>query len=179
MSDLNELIDEETEASELGRDAEPTAATKVSRPNRNKSKVFSVRLSESEMAALQEIADKANLAASTLARSLIVSQLSAFKFETPAAVAAVQEMTQQLAASMPPPAIFEALAAELTKQIEPVQRQMDELQRALAESLPDFEGHLGVGWAKAEKPEGAAGSGTPHTKRTTSRKPKKRAAANP
>jgi hypothetical protein len=75
VSELDKIIDEETEASEFGRDAEPTAAIKVSRPNRNKSKVFSVRLSESEMAALQEAADKANLAASTLARSLIVSQL--------------------------------------------------------------------------------------------------------
>jgi hypothetical protein len=175
MSDLNELIEEETEASELGRDAEPTAATKVSRPNRNKSKVFSVRLSESEMAALQEIADKVNLGASTMARSLIVSQLTAFKFETPGSLAAAQEMTQQMAASMPPPAIFQALAAELTKQIEPVQRQMDELQRALAESLRDFHYPLA---ASEDKPEGAAGSGTPRTKRT-SRKPKKRAAAKP
>jgi len=176
MSDLNKLIDEETEASELGRDAEPTAATKVSRPNRNKSKVFSVRLSESEMAALQEIADKVNLGASTMARSLIVSQLSALKFETRASLAAAREMTQQMAASMPPAAIFEALAAELTKQIEPVQRQVDELQRALAESLPDFPHFLVA--LEAGKPEGAAGSGTPHTKRTA-RKPKKRAAAKP
>ncbi len=71
-SELDRILDEETEASELGRDAEPTAATKVSRPNRNKSKVFSVRLSESEMAALQDAADYADLPPSTLARQFIV-----------------------------------------------------------------------------------------------------------
>jgi hypothetical protein len=75
VSDLNELIDEETEASELGRDAEPTAATKVSRPNRNKSKVFSVRLSESEYEALVDTAEYADLAPSTLARQFIVLAL--------------------------------------------------------------------------------------------------------
>jgi hypothetical protein len=113
MRELDRILDEETEASELGRDAEPTAAAKVSRPNRNKSKVFSVRLSESEMAALQETADKANLAASTMARSLIVSQLT----ETPT-----------------PAALRAAVADELTKQMEPVQRKLDEMSKALAES---------------------------------------------
>ena len=170
MSELDKILDEETKASELGRDAEPTPATKVSRPNRNKSKVFSLRLSESELAALQEVADKANLAASTMARSLIVSQLPTLEFETRANLAAMQEVAQKLASSMPPPATFKALADELTRQMEPVQQRLDELHRALAESF-----------ANVERPAvaGTKARSTRLRRRSSSAKSKKRAEAKP
>lgn len=73
--EIEQLIYEEAEASELNQDAEPTADTKVSRPNRNKAKILSVRLTGDELKALQERAESAGVGPSTMARNLIVRGL--------------------------------------------------------------------------------------------------------
>lgn len=71
---FKELLAEETEASELTRDEVP--AGKGERLNRgNRSVVFSLRLNHEELEALQAIAERANLPASTLARSWLVEQI--------------------------------------------------------------------------------------------------------
>lgn len=71
---FKDLLAEETEASEQSREEAP--AGKGERPNRrNRSIVFSVRLNHDEVEALQALADRANLPASTLARSWLVERI--------------------------------------------------------------------------------------------------------
>jgi len=77
MQDVNKVLAEEGEAAEQNKDAEVTPATKVSRPGRQRSTVFSVRLNDEEMAALQAEAEAQGVPASTLARAMIVRQLPA------------------------------------------------------------------------------------------------------
>jgi hypothetical protein len=52
----------------------PVGAT-YTRPNRDRSRVYSVRLSESEYEEVQRVADAAHLPASTLVRSWILARL--------------------------------------------------------------------------------------------------------
>ena len=75
MSDIEKIIEEETEASEANPDAPIAERAKVTRPNRRRSTVYSIRLNTDEVAALQSIADAAGVPGSTLARSWIVERI--------------------------------------------------------------------------------------------------------
>ncbi len=63
------------EALEDNRDAPIPEGAKVTRPNRGRSTVYSIRLNPDEVAALQSIADAAGVPGSTLARSWIVERI--------------------------------------------------------------------------------------------------------
>ncbi len=75
MSDIERIIEGETEASEDNRDAPIPEGAKVTRPNRGRSTVYSIRLNPDEVTALQSIADAAGVPGSTLARSWIVERI--------------------------------------------------------------------------------------------------------
>jgi len=75
MNNVEKLIDEETESSEVNRDAPMPERAKLIRPNQARSKVYSIRLNPDEVAAVQDIADAAQLPASTLVRSWIVERV--------------------------------------------------------------------------------------------------------
>jgi hypothetical protein len=75
MSDIEKIIEEETEASETNPDAPVPDGAKVTRPNRGRSTVYSIRLNPDEVAALQSIAETAGIPGSTLARSWIVERI--------------------------------------------------------------------------------------------------------
>ncbi len=74
--DLDKMLAEEAEHAEQHKDAEPGPETKVSRPNRNRSNVFSVRLSNDEMRRLSAAAAQAGIAPSTMARTMITKHLA-------------------------------------------------------------------------------------------------------
>ena len=64
MSDVEELINEEAEASETNPDAPvPAEAAMVSRPSRGRSTVYSIRLNPDEVVDLQALADAADVPA--------------------------------------------------------------------------------------------------------------------
>lgn len=75
MSDITKIIEEETEASETNRDAPISEGTEVTRPNRGRSTVYSIRLNPDEVAAIQWIAEAAGVPSSALARSWIVERI--------------------------------------------------------------------------------------------------------
>jgi hypothetical protein len=75
MSYIEKLIDQETVSSEENRDAPIPAGATLSRPNRARSAVYSIRLDPDEVVALQTIAEAADLPPSTLARSWIVERI--------------------------------------------------------------------------------------------------------
>lgn len=76
MSKIDDLIQTEAEAAEQYDDSQPLPEhVKVSRPGRNRSKVFSVRLSEDEMSELERAAAEANLPMRTLARAWILERM--------------------------------------------------------------------------------------------------------
>jgi hypothetical protein len=75
MSDIKKIIEEETEASEANRDAPIPEGAKVTRPNRGRSTVYSIRLNPEEVAALQSLAETAGVPGSTLARSWIIERI--------------------------------------------------------------------------------------------------------
>ncbi|HEY8827759.1 MAG TPA: hypothetical protein VIM17_08375 [Jatrophihabitantaceae bacterium] len=69
---LLEQIREESERTK--DDPYPQGAT-FTRPNRGRSRVYSVRLNEDEYQAVQRVAEAAHLPASTLVRSWILARL--------------------------------------------------------------------------------------------------------
>ena len=75
MTDIKALIAEEAAASEENRDAPIPAGAKVTRPNRARSTVYSIRLNADEVAAVQALAEAAELPASTLVRSWIIERV--------------------------------------------------------------------------------------------------------
>ena len=121
MSDVEKMLAEEAEHAEEHKDAEPDSDTKVSRPNRNRSNVFSVRLSDEEVRRLNEAAEQAGVAASTLARSMISRQLSAGL-----SPAIGQDLAEKLA-----PAIRQT-QERLIQQLAPMLAQSKELTEAIA-----------------------------------------------
>jgi hypothetical protein len=68
---LRELIEE----SEQTRESPYPADAGFVRPNRDRSKVYSIRLSDAEYDAVRKIADAAHLPPSTLVRSWILQRL--------------------------------------------------------------------------------------------------------
>src|ERR1700680_3747288 len=75
MSNAEKIIEEETEASETNRDAPIAKGARITRPNRARATVYSIRLNPDEVAALQSLADAAGVPGSTLARSWIVERI--------------------------------------------------------------------------------------------------------
>jgi len=75
MTAIKALIAEEAAASEENRDAPIPASAKVTRPNRARSTVYSIRLNTDEVAAVQALAESAELPASTLVRSWIIERV--------------------------------------------------------------------------------------------------------
>ena len=63
------------EESERTKDEPYPAGARYTRPNRDRSRVYSVRLSEAEYEEVQRVADAAHLPASTLVRSWILARL--------------------------------------------------------------------------------------------------------
>ena len=76
-TDIERLVAEEVADSEANPDAPLTADSAISRPNRTRSTVYSVRLNPEEVAADQDLAEAAGLAASTLVRSWIIDRFRA------------------------------------------------------------------------------------------------------
>lgn len=71
-----ELAPQVREESDRAKDAAPPEGAAYTRPNRNRSQVYSVRLSPAEHALVQQVADAKHLPASTLVRSWILERLS-------------------------------------------------------------------------------------------------------
>ncbi|HVA70353.1 MAG TPA: hypothetical protein VNF08_03405 [Acidimicrobiales bacterium] len=82
MSKIEKLIREEIEATESNPDAPLSPRVKSRRPNRIRSTVYSIRLSIDEVAAVQDLADAANLPASTLVRSWIIERIHSVRGES-------------------------------------------------------------------------------------------------
>lgn len=76
LADLIAESEEVFEAEQRGEVAPVTDATRITRPNRAKSVVFSVRLNPDEVARLEASAEASGIPASTLARGLILNGLT-------------------------------------------------------------------------------------------------------
>jgi predicted transcriptional regulator len=96
-SDIERQIAEEAAASEANPDAPIPAGAAVSRPNRARSTVYSVRLDPDEVAAVQALADAAGLPASTLVRSWIVERVRVEQGEVGEAEAELHAAQRHLA----------------------------------------------------------------------------------
>lgn len=72
---LSELLQTEAEAAEANPDAPAAPGTTITRRNQT-SRVYSIRLTESEIASLEAAAEKAGLPAATLARTWISERLA-------------------------------------------------------------------------------------------------------
>lgn len=72
---IKQRIDEEAAASDENQDAPISSGAVVSRPNRARSTVYSIRLNTEEVASVQTLADEAGLPPSTLVRSWIVERV--------------------------------------------------------------------------------------------------------
>ena len=97
MSEIEKLIEEETQASEENSDAPIPGGATVTRPNRPRSTVYSVRLSPDEVAAIQAIAGTTGVPASTLARSWIAERIRDEETDLPYAEAELRAAQRHLA----------------------------------------------------------------------------------
>jgi hypothetical protein len=89
-SELQRLIAEEAEYGELHRDNPIPADARVTRPNRARSVMFSLRLNPDELAAVQDLARESDVPASALVRGWIMQRLAAER-SAPTDTAAVVE----------------------------------------------------------------------------------------
>ena len=96
MNKIERLIREELEAAESNPDAQAAPDVKLSRPNRTRSTVYSIRLNPEEIAAIQKIAEGASLPASTLVRSWIVERIRDERGENSDAEAELQAIQYHL-----------------------------------------------------------------------------------
>ena len=76
MSKLTELLRSEAENAEKNKDAPTRTETTVTRPG-GRAKVYSIRLSEDEVTAIEVAAERAGVPASALVRSWIIERLAA------------------------------------------------------------------------------------------------------
>jgi predicted transcriptional regulator len=74
-TDIERLLAEEAADSEANPDAPVAAGSTVTRPNRARSTVYSIRLNPEEVAAVQALAEAAGLPPSTLVRSWIIERM--------------------------------------------------------------------------------------------------------
>jgi hypothetical protein len=70
-----DLLDQVRAESERTKDDQYPDGARPTRPNRGRSRVYSVRLNEEEYQAVQRVADAAHLPASSLVRSWILARL--------------------------------------------------------------------------------------------------------
>ena len=75
MTNLERFLMEEAEFAEATKDAPIPPETRISRPGGQRARIYSVRLLESEVAALEAAAERAGIPASTLAHSRIAERL--------------------------------------------------------------------------------------------------------
>jgi len=92
MSDLDRLLAEEAEHAEKHRDDPSPPGAKGRRPNRAKSEMFSLRLNPDEMAAVQDLARRADVPASALVRGWIVQRVAAERGASNDAAAVVDQL---------------------------------------------------------------------------------------
>ncbi|MCW4456710.1 hypothetical protein [Microbacterium sp. MPKO10] len=76
MTDTAGFLREEAEHAEANKDAPERAGTVATRPGGARARVYSIRLTEAEVAALEVVAEREGVPASTLARTWIVERLS-------------------------------------------------------------------------------------------------------
>jgi hypothetical protein len=76
MNEFEQFLQDEAEHAEVNKDAPLTPQTRVSRPGGQRARVYSIRLTESEVAALEAAAERAGVPASTLARAWIAERLA-------------------------------------------------------------------------------------------------------
>jgi hypothetical protein len=96
-SEIQRLVAEEAAASEANPDAPIPATSTVSRPNRARSTVYSIRLNPEEVAEVQALADAAGVPPSTLVRSWIIERMQAEHGETSDAEAELRAAQRHLA----------------------------------------------------------------------------------
>ena len=77
MKNIEDALRQEAEHAETHKDAPLKADVVATRPGGGRARVLSVRLSESEASALEAAAQRAELPASTLARTWITEKLAA------------------------------------------------------------------------------------------------------
>lgn len=94
---IDDLIAAEAEASEQNKDAELQPGTKVSRGH-GRSSTLQVRLNDDEMAALVRAAQERRLPASTLARDLLLRELTAPSTDSRTLVARIRSDLNELEA---------------------------------------------------------------------------------
>jgi hypothetical protein len=75
MTDIDKLLQEESDAIEANPDAPVMDSTKVSRPGMERAKVLSVRLNPEEYENLRRLAAASGVGPSTMARGLILQGL--------------------------------------------------------------------------------------------------------
>lgn len=98
QQDLVDLLEQESVASERNPDAPMRPGTVVSRRGRA-SRIYSIRLSENEIDALESAATRTGVPASTLARSWIVERLAEDELTDVQAIAdALATFSRRLAA---------------------------------------------------------------------------------
>lgn len=97
-NDLTELLRAEAEAAESNPDAPATPGTTITHRGQ-RSKVYSIRLAESEITALEAAAERAGIPASTLARTWIAERLASDDISDVRAIAdALGAFSRRLAA---------------------------------------------------------------------------------
>jgi hypothetical protein len=75
LNELERFIQDEAEHAEANKDAPITPETRISRPGGQRARVYSIRLVESEAAALDAAAEGAGVSASSLAGSWVAERL--------------------------------------------------------------------------------------------------------
>ena len=96
---IEELVAAEATAAEQHRDAEIQPGSKISRGH-NRSKTLQVRLNDEEFAALQRLATARGVPASTLARDLLLRQVTAPAESAQAVIARIRSDLEALASSV-------------------------------------------------------------------------------
>ena len=94
---LERLVAEEAAASDEYPDAPVPESFRLSRPNRARSTVYSIRLNPEEVADVQALAEAAGLPASTLVRSWIIERIQAEHGEVSDASASLRAAQRHLA----------------------------------------------------------------------------------
>lgn len=94
---LDELIAAEAQASEQNKDAELKPGTRVTRGH-GRSKTLQVRLKDDEFAALARVAQERGVPASTLARELLLRELSGPTTDPRSLLARIRSDLDELAA---------------------------------------------------------------------------------
>lgn len=94
---IDELIAAEAKASEQNKDAELKPGTKITRGH-GRSKTLQMRLNDDEFAALARVAEERGVPASTLARDLLLRELSDTSADPRSLLARIRSDLDELAA---------------------------------------------------------------------------------